>query len=337
LSVGRSSADIPITRAPPRRIADWLRKSPRLERAALGERLGVEIEHHRPVLELLGEVEAERLAIERAHGAEIGRGSPDRKHGAAGDRHRAAIIANKLAHRPSPSWAMLCLCPAPRQPRNRSAPGVGAGEGKIMLEHLPRWLGHALTPVRAGSGRLAVAALRPGECAVIELGSTAFGDGERIPERFTADGAGVSPPLHWDALPDGTAALALLVEDADSPTLIRWSMRWCGISTSTPTGSRRARSGTAATASPAARSRDRAQQLFAAPLAAARPAAGAWRASLRVPAVRFVVGSRPRARAGAQRAARRAWRALAGGGDIDRHLFARRAGRGRPGVEPAAA
>jgi Raf kinase inhibitor-like YbhB/YbcL family protein len=87
-----------------------------------------------------------------------------------------------------------------------------------MLEHLPRWLGHALTPVRAGTNRLAVAALRPGECEVIKLGSTAFADGERIPGRFTADGAGVSPPLHWDALPDGTAALALLVEDADSPT-----------------------------------------------------------------------------------------------------------------------
>jgi Raf kinase inhibitor-like YbhB/YbcL family protein len=87
-----------------------------------------------------------------------------------------------------------------------------------MLEHLPRWLGHALSPVRAGSGRLAVAALRPGECVAIELGSTAFANGGRIPDRFTADGAGLSPPLHWDSLPDGTAALALLVEDADSPS-----------------------------------------------------------------------------------------------------------------------
>ena len=87
-----------------------------------------------------------------------------------------------------------------------------------MLEHLPRWLGHALASVRAGGDRLAVAALRPGECVPITLGSAAFGDGERIPERFTADGAGVSPPLHWGALPPGTAALALLVEDADSPS-----------------------------------------------------------------------------------------------------------------------
>ena len=88
-----------------------------------------------------------------------------------------------------------------------------------MLEHLPRWLGHALESVRAGADRVAIAALRPGECAAITLGSTAFGDGERIAERFTADGEGVSPPLHWGPLPDGTAALALLVEDADSPSL----------------------------------------------------------------------------------------------------------------------
>ena len=89
----------------------------------------------------------------------------------------------------------------------------------MMLEHLPAWLGQALASVRAGADRVAVAALKPGECAEIMLGSTAFGDGQRIPARFTADGEGVSPPLHWGPLPEGTAALALLVEDADSPSL----------------------------------------------------------------------------------------------------------------------
>lgn len=88
-----------------------------------------------------------------------------------------------------------------------------------MLEHLPRWLGHALAPLRAGSDRLAVAALRPAEYAMIEFGSAAFADGERMPERFSADGEGLSPPLHWGPLPAGTAALALLVEDADSPSI----------------------------------------------------------------------------------------------------------------------
>ena len=88
-----------------------------------------------------------------------------------------------------------------------------------MFEHLPRWLGHALESVRAGADRVAIAALRPGECREITLGSPAFADGERIPERYSADGKGLSPPLHWGPLPEGTAALALLVEDADSPSL----------------------------------------------------------------------------------------------------------------------
>lgn len=88
-----------------------------------------------------------------------------------------------------------------------------------MLEHLPRWLGHALASIRAGGDRVAVAALHPGECAEIVLGSAAFAEGARIPARFTADGEGISPPLHWGPLPAGTVALALLVEDADSPSL----------------------------------------------------------------------------------------------------------------------
>ena len=121
-----------------------------------------------------------------------------------------------------------------------------------MLEHLPRWLGHALGSVRAGADRVAIASIRPGECAAISLGSAAFGDGERIPERFTADGEGLSPPLHWGPLPEGTAALALLVEDADSPSLnpIVHAVVW---DLDLPrTASRKARSGRSATARPAA-------------------------------------------------------------------------------------
>jgi Raf kinase inhibitor-like YbhB/YbcL family protein len=39
-----------------------------------------------------------------------------------------------------------------------------------------------------------------------------------LPVRFTADGEGVSPPLLWRNLPEGTASLALIVEDPDAPT-----------------------------------------------------------------------------------------------------------------------
>ena len=86
-----------------------------------------------------------------------------------------------------------------------------------MLEHVPRWLGATLRRVRAGADKLAIVQAELGEgAAAIALSSPAFGDGARLPCRFTADGDGVSPPLVWGPLPDGTRSLALLVEDADS-------------------------------------------------------------------------------------------------------------------------
>lgn len=87
-----------------------------------------------------------------------------------------------------------------------------------MLEHVPAWLGKALSGARAGTDALAIA--RPelgGQFAPLSLSSPAFADGARLPERFTADGEGTSPPLTWGTPPEGTIALALLVEDADAP------------------------------------------------------------------------------------------------------------------------
>jgi len=51
-----------------------------------------------------------------------------------------------------------------------------------------------------------------------ELTSTAFADGAPIPSKYTGDGAGVSPPLAWSFLPDGTRSLALIVHDPDAPS-----------------------------------------------------------------------------------------------------------------------
>lgn len=48
------------------------------------------------------------------------------------------------------------------------------------------------------------------------LSSPAFADGGSIHRRFTCDGADVSPRLLIDAVPDGTASLALLVYDPDA-------------------------------------------------------------------------------------------------------------------------
>lgn len=88
-----------------------------------------------------------------------------------------------------------------------------------MLEHVPEWLGHAMRSVRAGGDRLCIAQPELGaRFDALTLGSLAFADGARMPPRFTADGEGVSPPLAWDAPPEATLSLALIVEDADSPS-----------------------------------------------------------------------------------------------------------------------
>ena len=87
-----------------------------------------------------------------------------------------------------------------------------------MLEKLPRALGRALKDNRPGPEKclhLAVAKDAP-ELLTVESG--AFLDGEALPVRFTADGAGVSPPLRWSGVTRDTATVALVVEDADSPT-----------------------------------------------------------------------------------------------------------------------
>lgn len=85
-----------------------------------------------------------------------------------------------------------------------------------MLEHVPHWLGAALKGLRAGSEKLAIVQPDLGSFVALRLASPAFGNGARLPERFTADGAGVSPPLYWTGVPEGTERLVLIVEDPDA-------------------------------------------------------------------------------------------------------------------------
>ncbi len=87
-----------------------------------------------------------------------------------------------------------------------------------MLEHVPGWLGAMLRGVRAGASKLTIVDPALGQFDSLDLSSLAFADGQRLPERFTADGAGVSPPLHWRGVPAGTTSLALVVEDPDAPS-----------------------------------------------------------------------------------------------------------------------
>lgn len=53
--------------------------------------------------------------------------------------------------------------------------------------------------------------------AGLALTSTAFQHRGTIPERYTCEGANVSPPLSWDDPPEGTRSFALVVDDPDAP------------------------------------------------------------------------------------------------------------------------
>ncbi len=52
---------------------------------------------------------------------------------------------------------------------------------------------------------------------MITLTSDAFGQQERIPQKYTGEGRDVSPPLRWSGVPDGASELALICDDPDAP------------------------------------------------------------------------------------------------------------------------
>ncbi len=58
----------------------------------------------------------------------------------------------------------------------------------------------------------------------IKITSSAFEDGGMIPSKYTCDGADISPPLQWDAVPEGTAGIAVICDDPDAPmgTFVHW-------------------------------------------------------------------------------------------------------------------
>lgn len=58
----------------------------------------------------------------------------------------------------------------------------------------------------------------------MNITSLAFQNGATMPRQYTADGANISPPLAWSALPTNTRSLALILDDPDAPmgTWIHW-------------------------------------------------------------------------------------------------------------------
>jgi Raf kinase inhibitor-like YbhB/YbcL family protein len=58
----------------------------------------------------------------------------------------------------------------------------------------------------------------------IQIRSTAFSDGQPIPQKYTCDGEDVSPSLSWDSAPNGTKSFSLICDDPDAPsgTWVHW-------------------------------------------------------------------------------------------------------------------
>ena len=59
----------------------------------------------------------------------------------------------------------------------------------------------------------------------LTLSSTAFADGGTIPKPYVQAGENKSPPLRWQAAPEGTKSFVLIVEDHDAPvgTVTHWT------------------------------------------------------------------------------------------------------------------
>lgn len=68
-------------------------------------------------------------------------------------------------------------------------------------------------------------ALQIGKTAMpLEINSSAFSSGGKIPPKYTCDGPDVSPPLKWSGAPAETQSFGLIMDDPDAPggTWVHW-------------------------------------------------------------------------------------------------------------------
>lgn len=58
----------------------------------------------------------------------------------------------------------------------------------------------------------------------IQITSSIFNEGDRIPRLYTCDDQNVSPPLAWTGIPSDTVSLVLIMDDPDAPagTWVHW-------------------------------------------------------------------------------------------------------------------
>lgn len=60
--------------------------------------------------------------------------------------------------------------------------------------------------------------------ATMQVTSTAFSEGQLIPEQYTCDAKNLSPPLQWTGVPEATKSLVLIADDPYAPvgTWVHW-------------------------------------------------------------------------------------------------------------------
>jgi Raf kinase inhibitor-like YbhB/YbcL family protein len=60
----------------------------------------------------------------------------------------------------------------------------------------------------------------------MQITSSAFGQHQAIPTKYTCDGENLSPPLAWSGVPSGAKSLVLIVDDPDAPDPVHPTMTW---------------------------------------------------------------------------------------------------------------
>ena len=88
---------------------------------------------------------------------------------------------------------------------------------KTLLTGTPVLLTGGVPGSRAGDERLTSRQPEFSSEITISMTSPAFGPGDAIPMKYSADGQNISPPLKWSDVPVGTQSLVLMVEDPDAP------------------------------------------------------------------------------------------------------------------------
>jgi len=112
-----------------------------------------------------------------------------------------------------------------------------AGLGVVATASFTGCSGSGTPATDGGSGTTDGGSETTGGPKRVDPTSTAFADGDRIPTRYTCDGAGASPPLAVDA-PDRAATWAVVVTDPDAPggTFTHWLVWNIPVRTDLPEG-----------------------------------------------------------------------------------------------------